>query len=143
MSVLVRRAVCADGDHLLRLARAFHAEDSHPLSEIGAAALLAMLEPEFGDGLVSLLVVEGAHCGYGSLTFGYSVEPGLQRTEPPWFQAGTLLLSPRFNVIAIQVEAVSNRSIRTTVFRPNKPPQTRPQKIKLFPQLASLFLMKP
>src|SRR5258708_10931596 len=76
MSVLVRRAVRADGDHLLRLARAFHAEDSHPLSELGAAALLAMLEPEFGDGLVSLLVVEGAHCGYGSLTFGYSVAYG-------------------------------------------------------------------
>lgn len=79
-SVLIRRAVGMDADRVIKLARAFHIEDGHPLSEAAVAAILGMLEPGFADGLILLLVVGDTICGYGSLSFGYGVEHGGRET---------------------------------------------------------------
>ncbi len=76
----VRRAEGTDADIVVEMARAFHAEDGHPLSDVGATVLLAMLEPGFGDGLVLLLTVAGAISGYGVLSFGYGIEHGGRET---------------------------------------------------------------
>ena len=74
--VAIRKAIGADADVVADLARAFHREDRHPLSERGVHALLAMLEPGFDDGLVLLMDVDGEICGYGMLSFGYGIEHG-------------------------------------------------------------------
>jgi len=79
-SAHIRPAAGTDADHVARMAREFHAEDGHPLSEPGVAALLAMLEPGFAEGLVLLLVVENEICGYGALSFGYGIEHGGRET---------------------------------------------------------------
>jgi GNAT superfamily N-acetyltransferase len=70
----IRRAVAGDADTVVRLARAFHQEDSHPLSPAGVAALLQMLKPGFGEGEVFLAAFDGEICGYGILCYGYSIE---------------------------------------------------------------------
>lgn len=74
--VLIRRAAGIDADTVAAFARAFHAEDGHPLSDPGVHALLLMLEPGFEDGLVLLLEVDGKPSGYGILSFGYGIEHG-------------------------------------------------------------------
>jgi GNAT superfamily N-acetyltransferase len=71
-----RRGTEADADVVVQLARAFHEEDGHPLSHEGTAALLHMLVPDFRDGQVLLVSVDGAICGYGVLAYGYSIEHG-------------------------------------------------------------------
>lgn len=73
---LVRRAVVADAPTIANFARAFHAEDHHPLSDEGVAGLLVMLEPGFSDGVVLLLEVDGVAQGYGVLSFCYGYEHG-------------------------------------------------------------------
>jgi ribosomal protein S18 acetylase RimI-like enzyme len=72
----IRQAVEGDANAVADMARAFHAEDGHPLSDAGVAALLAMLEPGFAEGLVLLLVVNNEISGYGALSFGYGIEHG-------------------------------------------------------------------
>jgi ribosomal protein S18 acetylase RimI-like enzyme len=74
--VLVRRATMSDGAIIREFARAFHAEDNHPLSDKGVAGLLLMLEPGFADGVVLLLEIDGAAAGYGVLSFCYGYEHG-------------------------------------------------------------------
>lgn len=74
--VLVRRAGVADAPTVANFARAFHAEDNHPLSDEGVAGLLLMLEPGFPEGLVLLLEIDGAAQGYGVLSFCYGYEHG-------------------------------------------------------------------
>lgn len=74
--VTVRRAAGIDADVVADFARAFHAEDGHPLSDAGVQALLLMLEPGFNDGLVLLVAMDGKACGYGVLSFGYGIEYG-------------------------------------------------------------------
>jgi ribosomal protein S18 acetylase RimI-like enzyme len=76
----VRRAEGVDADAVLEMARAFHAEDGHPLARSGELALLKMLEPGFSEGVILLLVLEGEICGYGSLSFGYGIEHGGRET---------------------------------------------------------------
>lgn len=74
--VTVRKGSKIDADIIADFARAFHAEDGHPLSEKGVAALLSMLEPGFDEGMVLLLDVDGMTAGYGVLSFGYGIEHG-------------------------------------------------------------------
>lgn len=73
---LVRRAILGDIATVTDFARAFHAEDNHPLSDEGVAGLLAMLNPEFSDGVVLILEVGGVPAGYGVLSFCYGFEHG-------------------------------------------------------------------
>jgi len=72
----VRRATAADSAIIEKFARAFHAEDNHPLSDEGVAGLLLMLEPGFADGIVLFLEIDGAAAGYGVLSFCYGYEHG-------------------------------------------------------------------
>lgn len=74
--VLVRRATTGDAARIAEFARAFHAEDNHPLSEEGMPGLLAMLDPGFEDGIVLLLEIGGEPAGYGVLSFCYGFEHG-------------------------------------------------------------------
>jgi len=74
--VVVRRAATSDGAAIANFARAFHAEDNHPLSDEGVAGLLLMLEPGFLDGVVLLLEIEGVAAGYGVLSFCFGYERG-------------------------------------------------------------------
>ena len=73
---LVRRATTGDALTVATFARAFHAEDNHPLSDEGVAGLLLMLEPGFPDGVVLLLEIDGVASGYGVLSFCYGYEHG-------------------------------------------------------------------
>ena len=68
--VEIRRASESDAAAVVQLARAFHDEDGHPLSQEGVAALLNMLKRDFPDGQVLLASVDGEICGYGVLGFG-------------------------------------------------------------------------
>jgi ribosomal protein S18 acetylase RimI-like enzyme len=72
----VRRASLSDSMVVANFARAFHAEDYHPLSDEGVAGLLAMLNPGFTDGVVLILEVDGVPAGYGVLSFCYGFEHG-------------------------------------------------------------------
>jgi ribosomal protein S18 acetylase RimI-like enzyme len=74
--VSIRRAAVADAGIVATFARAFHAEDNHPLSEEGVTGLLAMLNVGFADGIVLLLEIDGAPAGYGVLSFCYGFEHG-------------------------------------------------------------------
>jgi GNAT superfamily N-acetyltransferase len=76
MQPVVRLARREDLDRLLRCARAFHAEDGHPLPPAGEAALAALLDVNSPYGRVLVLEAEGRVAGYGVLCFGYSVEFG-------------------------------------------------------------------
>jgi len=78
--IRIRRAIALDADTVTRLALAFHAEDGHPLSDVGVRALVLMLEGGFTDGLVLLLEVDGTVSGYGVLSFGYGIEHGGRET---------------------------------------------------------------
>ena len=73
---VVRRATTLDASTIANFARAFHAEDNHPLSDDGVAGLVHMLEPGFPEGIVLLLEVDGVAQGYGVLSFGYGYEHG-------------------------------------------------------------------
>lgn len=72
----IRRASGRDAPTIARFARAFHAEDNHPLSDEGVAGLLQMLEPAFPDGVILLLEIDGVAAGYGVLSFCYGYEHG-------------------------------------------------------------------
>lgn len=64
-----------DREALLALARAFHAEDAHPLSQAGEAALVRLA----GDdtlGFAALLTRKELPVGYAVICFGYSIEWG-------------------------------------------------------------------
>jgi ribosomal protein S18 acetylase RimI-like enzyme len=65
----------ADGATLLALARAFHAEDGHPLKTSGEEAILRVAA---GEELARAWIVRRAAepVGYLLLTLGYSVEYG-------------------------------------------------------------------
>ncbi|MCC6946526.1 MAG: GNAT family N-acetyltransferase [Bradyrhizobiaceae bacterium] len=76
MEPVVRLATSDDLDGLLRCARAFHAEDGHPLPSEGEAALAALLDANSPYGRAFILEVEGGVAGYAVLCFGYSVEFG-------------------------------------------------------------------
>jgi GNAT superfamily N-acetyltransferase len=76
MEPAVRLAKQEDLDGLLRCARAFHAEDGHPLPQAGQAALAALLDTNSPYGRVLVLEAEGGIAGYAVLCFGYSVEFG-------------------------------------------------------------------
>jgi GNAT superfamily N-acetyltransferase len=78
--VLVRRAKGTDADLLVEQSLAFNADDGHPLSAEGVKALLHMLEPDFADGLVLVLTIDGRMCGHGVLSFGYGIEYGGRET---------------------------------------------------------------
>lgn len=73
---LVRPAHSGDVDALLACARAFHAEDDHPLGPAGEKALLALIDPASPHGRIFVLEANGAIVGYVALCFGYSVEYG-------------------------------------------------------------------
>jgi len=68
-------ATTADLDTLLALARAFHAEDGHALSEEGAGALAAVAG---GEPLARCWLVRraGVAVGYVVLSLGFSIEHG-------------------------------------------------------------------
>lgn len=68
-------ARATDGTALLAMARAFHAEEDHPLSAAGEAAVVRIAEGE--DLARAWIVRQGAEAkGYLILTLGYSVEYG-------------------------------------------------------------------
>lgn len=69
------QATQADEPELLALAQAFHAEDGHPLSEQGAAALRHTAR---GHPLARAWLVReaGRTVGYAVLGFGYGIEYG-------------------------------------------------------------------
>jgi hypothetical protein len=77
--VLVRRATTSDSAVIAEFARAFHAEDNHPLSDEGVAGLLLMLEPGFADGIVLLLEIDLVAQGCRVLSFCYGYEHGGRR----------------------------------------------------------------
>jgi len=121
----VRRAVGVDADEVARLALAFHAEDGHPLSQKGVAALLVMLEPDFADGLVLVLQIEGAICGYGVLSFGYGIEHGGRETFiediytlPGWRDQG--FGSMLFEALEDSARAAGCRAIHLEVMPGNR-----------------------
>jgi len=68
-------ATVADLDALLALARAFHAEDGHALSQAGAGALAAVAG---GEPLARCWLVRraGRAVGYVVLSLGFSIEHG-------------------------------------------------------------------
>jgi ribosomal protein S18 acetylase RimI-like enzyme len=68
-------AVEADEPEMLALAQAFHAENGHPLTEQGAAALRATMR---GHPLAKAWLVReaGRTVGYAVLGFGYGIEYG-------------------------------------------------------------------
>ena len=76
MAPAVRLAARDDFDGLLRCARAFHAEDGHPLPKAGEVALAALLDTNSPHGRALVLDTEGGIAGYAVLCFGYSVEFG-------------------------------------------------------------------
>lgn len=76
MKPIIRLATRDDLDGLLRCARAFHAEDGHPLPAAGEAALTALLDSNSPHGRVVVLDVAGEIAGYAALCFGYSIEFG-------------------------------------------------------------------
>jgi len=76
MQPVVRLAKREDVDGLLVCARAFHAEDGHPLPEAGEAALLALIDVNSPYGRILVLEAEDEVAGYAVLCFGYSVEFG-------------------------------------------------------------------
>jgi ribosomal protein S18 acetylase RimI-like enzyme len=91
----IRRAVGEDSGVVADMARTFHAEDGHPLSDLGLTAVLAMLAPNFDQGVILILEVEGGIAGYGMLSFGYGVEHGGRETfvedifvKPAWRNRG-------------------------------------------------------
>lgn len=64
-----------DTADLLSLARAFHAEDDHPLSRAGKTALCQLLaDPSLG--FAALLRRNGRPAGYAVVCFGFSIEWG-------------------------------------------------------------------
>jgi len=75
MSIEFELAGEADGDVLVRLARAFHLEDGRPLDNPGEAALLQITR---GEPFARSWIVreDGRPIGYLILTLGYSVEYG-------------------------------------------------------------------
>ena len=63
-----------DGERLLELARAFHAEDGHPLDGRGEAAIAQL--PGEAMARCWLIREHGFVIGYVVLTLGYSIEYG-------------------------------------------------------------------
>lgn len=121
----VRRATRSDEATIAAFARAFHAEDNHPLSDEGLAGLLFMLEPRFADGAVLLLEVDGLAQGYGVLSFCYGYEYGGPETfvediyvVPEWRGRGfgQLLLTALEN----QARASGRRAIHLEVMPGNR-----------------------
>lgn len=74
-SVRLTLADMADAPTMLKLARAFHEEDKHPLSEQGERALSHLLSDRT-YGLVYKIEASRGVIGYAVLCFGYSVELG-------------------------------------------------------------------
>jgi len=69
------RVLESEGDLLVDLARAFHAEDGHPLSPEGEAALRRITS---GEPMARCWIMRraGQAIGYLVLTLGYSIEHG-------------------------------------------------------------------
>lgn len=65
----------ADCAGVLQLARLFHAEDGHPLSERGEVAIGHLLENRT-FGTIMKLVLDETLVGYTVISFGYSIEWG-------------------------------------------------------------------
>lgn len=74
--LMVRAARREDAGALLACARAFHAEDEHPLDRSGEAALVALADPASPHGRIFVLEQDGAIVGYVALCFGFSIEYG-------------------------------------------------------------------
>jgi ribosomal protein S18 acetylase RimI-like enzyme len=123
--VLVRRATTSDSAVIAEFARAFHAEDNHPLSDEGVAGLLLMLEPGFADGIVLLLEIDVVAQGYGVLSFCYGYEHGGPETfvediyvVPEWRSRGfgQMLL----NALENEARASGRRAIHLEVMPGNR-----------------------
>ena len=65
----------ADRAGILRLARLFHAEDGHPLSERGEVAIGQLLNDQT-FGTIMKLELDDNLVGYTVISFGYSIEWG-------------------------------------------------------------------
>lgn len=74
--MIIRPGTPVDRPTILALARAFHAEDGHPLSLAAEAALTHLLEPASLEGFVLIADAEDGIAGYGVICIGYSVEYG-------------------------------------------------------------------
>lgn len=75
MTAPLRAARVDDLDRLLAFARAFHAEDGHPLNAAGEAAVAALLaNPDLGQ--IYVVEQDGAAVGYAVLCHGFSIEYG-------------------------------------------------------------------
>jgi len=123
--VLVRRATAEDASAIADFARAFHAEDNHPLSDEGVAALLVMLDPDFDDGIVLLLEIDSTPTGYGVLSFCYGFEHGGPETfiediyvvpEQRSLGFGQILL----NALETAARAAGRRAIHLEVMSGNR-----------------------
>jgi ribosomal protein S18 acetylase RimI-like enzyme len=121
----VRWATVTDSAIIAEFARAFHAEDNHPLSDEGVAGLLLMLEPGFSDGIVLLLEIDGVAQGYGVLSFCYGYEHGGPETfvediyvVPEWRSQGfgQMLL----NALENEARAAGRRAIHLEVMPGNR-----------------------
>lgn len=64
-----------DQNGILTLAEAFHAEDGHPLSDLGRRAMRQLLT-ERHLGFVLGIRSQGTWIGYAALCFGFSIEWG-------------------------------------------------------------------
>ena len=73
---IVRAALPQDAAAVIACARAFHAEDGHPLPTQGADALTMLVAGPSSDGCVFVLASGETVLGYAALCFGYSVEFG-------------------------------------------------------------------
>ena len=71
----LRRVVPGDLKSLTQMAIAFNAEDGHPLSRGGRAALKALCEGT-PHGLGFMIVRDGRDVGYIVIGFGFSIEYG-------------------------------------------------------------------
>lgn len=74
-TVELRLAGVAEEAVLLELARAFHAEDGHPLTERGAAAI-GQITRGHPLGRAWLIVESGEVLGYAVLCLGFGIEYG-------------------------------------------------------------------
>jgi ribosomal protein S18 acetylase RimI-like enzyme len=87
----LRPAAPTERRKALSLARAFHAEDGHPLSPSGARAMGRLMRGPEQDGFVRLIEARGEIVGYVAVCYGFSIEFGGRDAflddlyiAPPW-----------------------------------------------------------
>ena len=74
-TLIIRKAYPLDEPLVLRMAKAFHQEDGHPLAPTGPEAIRSLLQGS-PLGAIYLLEEEGAALGYFALCFTMSLEFG-------------------------------------------------------------------